>query len=160
MPRRTKYISTKDVAKLLKVSPEVVTYLRQEENLPFVKNNKYILFSEPEVIRWRNRKLSGNSQTVLNLKKYYFNTKLFRFIEYEDFKVMASDIVFLDGDDVIQYIKRQNPEKDLVDLVGDIVFKFWDSKNPKCSVCGKTIISKLNVKLCSLCEEKQRRGDS
>lgn len=156
MPKKVKYITAKEVAKLLKVSPEIITYLRQEENLPFIRDNKYILFSEPEIIRWRNRKLAKDSTIVMDLKQYWFTIKLYRFITYEDFKVKAEQILFLDGDNVIQYIKRQNPEKELVDLVGNIVYAYWDAQSPKCSICGRTIKTALVVDICSVCRDKQK----
>lgn len=154
--RKRKLITTKDVAKILKVNTELITYLRQYEKLPFVRNNKYILFSEPEVIRWRNKQLAENATPVMNLKEYYFNTKLYRFVEYEVFRSKVDEIAFLDGDMVIQYIKRHNPEKDIVDVVGDIVHKYWDERKPKCEKCGRTLIGFVPGKLCGVCKNTQK----
>ncbi len=156
MAKKTKLITSKEVSKMLKVSPEVITYLRQYESLPFVKNSKYILFSEPEIIRWRNRKLAENSKNVLNLKIYYIKIRLFKFITYEKFKELASEVVFLDGDNVVQYLKRQNPLKDIQDLVGDIVSEYWNNLKPKCRICGGPILSNLDTDLCHICKKKVR----
>lgn len=65
------------------------------------------------------------------------------------------DAVFLDGDDVIQYLKRQNPSKDVQDVVGDIVSEYWNNLKPKCEKCGKVIISSLDSKLCAQCKSKK-----
>lgn len=159
-PRKRKLITTKDVSKLLKVSPEVITYLRQHESLPFVKRSKYILFSEPEVVRWRNRKLTENAENVLNLKDYFNKTHLFKFTTYEEFYRRADEIVFLDGDNVIQYLKRQNPAKDVQDLLGDIVSEYWNERKPRCSVCGEIIVSNLDTKLCPLCKKKRKDANN
>lgn len=153
--RKRKLITTKDVAKILRVNTELVTYLRQYEKLPFVRDSKYILFSEPEVIRWRNKKLVENSQAVLNLKDYFNDIQLFKFTTYEYFQEKVSEAVMLDGDSVIKYIDRYNPEKAIIDVVGDIVHSYWDELSPKCLVCGRNIISSLSADLCSVCKAKK-----
>lgn len=150
--KQVRLVTAKEVAVILKVSPEVVTYLRTCEKLPFVKNSKYILFSEPEVVRWRNRKLTEDGKVVMNLKTYYDATHLIKFITYEDFYKQVQTIAFTDGDNVLQYIKRQNTEKNVIDLVGDIISKFWEELSPKCNRCGKTIRSTLpDQKYCFVC---------
>lgn len=154
-PRRQKLLTTKDVAKILKVNTELVTYLRQNEKLPFIKNSKYIMFSEPEVIRWRNKKLAENAAPIMNLRDYYNNIKMYKFTDYDSFRERVAEVVLLDGDFVIQYIKRHNPERDIVDVVGDIVHAYWDERKPKCSICGRTLISSLSNQLCSVCRDKQ-----
>lgn len=151
--RRRKLITTKEVAKILKVNTELITYLRQNENLPFIRNNKYILFSEPEVIRWRNKQLAEHATPIMNLKDYYINIKLFRFVEYETFKEKVNEVAFLDDDFVIQYIKRHNPEKEVIDVVGDLVHQYWEDRKPKCVTCGRTIVGSLPNKLCSVCRQ-------
>ena len=153
-PRKKKLITAKEVADILKIDPEVVTYLRQYEDLPYVKNVKYILFSEPEVIRWRNRQLVENSKVVLNLKDYFNSIRLGKFIPYEDFKIKVQEVVFMEGDSVVQYIKRQNPVKDIHNLVGDIVYAYWDAKEKKCRLCGRTLTSAFDNGTCHLCRRK------
>lgn len=154
--RRRKLITAKEAARLLKVSPEVISYLRQNENLPFIKDGKYILLSEPEVTRWRNKKLSTEAKVVLNLKDYYAKIGLYKFIDYESFHAKVEDIAFVDGDNLIQYVRRQNPERDVQDLVGDIVFKFWDDRKPKCTVCGRNLTSTLYKGLCKRCNDDKK----
>jgi hypothetical protein len=152
--RKKKLITSKEVADILKVSPELITYLRQSEALPFVKNNKYILYSEPEVLRWRNRHLAENSLPVLDLKEYYRIIELDKFITFDNFKERVSKIVFLEGNFVIQYIKRQNPTKDVVNLVGDIVSEYWSAREQKCRYCGGHVISDLDKDICAKCRKK------
>lgn len=153
--RRRKLITTKDVARILKVNTELITYLRQHEDLPFIRNNKYILFSEPEVVRWRNKQLAEHATPIMDLKAYYFNIKLFRFVDYETFRAYVSEVAFLDEDMVIQYIKRHNPEKDIIDVVGTLVNKYWEDRKPKCKLCGRVIAGSLPSELCSVCKEKK-----
>jgi hypothetical protein len=155
-PKKRKLITAKEAAVILKVSPEVITYLRQYEGLPFVKKSKYILFSEPEVIRWRNRQLTKNASPALDLQDYYAKIQLFKFITYAEFKTRVSGVAFLDGDTVLQYLKRQSPAKDIQDLVGDIVFEYWNNLAPKCISCGRVIYSSLPTSLCALCKKKKR----
>lgn len=144
--RRIKYISVKRVAEILKVNPELVAYLRLNDGLPFRKNKKYIVYLEREILRWRNRKLTeGTTTVVMNLLDYYTAIKLSRFCTYEYFKDKVGIKVLLDGDRVIKYLTRQNPERDVRDIVGVIVSDFWDAAKPKCSICGKTMLSKRGV---------------
>lgn len=150
---KRKLIGSKEVVILLKVNPELVTYLRQFEGLPFVKNSKYILFSEPEVIRWRNRRLTTDSVIAFNLREYYDKTGMVKFIDFQEFRSRVEELTFLDGDNVIQYIKRQNPMKTVQNLVGTIVHDYWYARAPKCECCGKKLISTLNTKLCSPCKK-------
>ena len=152
--RTKKLITTKEVTKMLKVSSEVITCLRQNEGLPFVRNSKYILFSEPEVIRWRNQQLINDAKSVLNLREYYDTIKLSQFIQYDDFKAKVREITFLDGDSVIQYLKRQSPLKDIQNLVGDIVSDYWNSLKPRCVKCGNIIISSFDKELCASCKPR------
>jgi tRNA(Ile2) C34 agmatinyltransferase TiaS len=154
--RKRKLVTAKEVAKVLKVSPEVISYLRQYEGLPYTKNSKYILFSEPEVIRWRNRKLANEAKVVLNLRDYYNKIGLGKFIGYDEFHAKVEEIAFLDGDNLLQYVRRQNPEKDVQDLVGDIVFRFWDARKPKCKICGRNLTSTLYRGLCKRCHDQQK----
>lgn len=146
-------ITAKEVSKLLKVSTEVVSYLRDFEGLPFLKNSKYILFSEPEVVRWRNRKLSNDSKVVLDLKQYYDTIKLNRFISYKDFRTKVENIAFLDADNLLQYVKRQNPCRDIHVLVGDIVHSYWDSKKQRCVDCGREIKLSTVLIRCQRCNK-------
>jgi len=148
-PRRVKHITSKEVAAILKVNPEIITYLRISEDLPFKKNKKYIIYSEREVTRWRNRKLAENTTLVMNLLTYYTSVRLDRFCTYQAFKSTVADKVFLDGDNVVQYLKRQNPARDVQDVVGAIVSAFWDAQKPKCSGCGKTMLT--TRKMCTRC---------
>lgn len=159
MTRRRKLITAKEVAKLLKVSPEVISYLRQNDDLPYTKSAKYIMFSEPEVIRWRNRKLSNDAKVVLNLRDYHEKIGLGKFIAYDAFRTRVEEIAFIDGDNLLQYVRRQNPERDVQDLVGDIVFRFWDDRKPKCRECGGNLTSTLYRGLCKRCYERQKRGN-
>jgi len=152
--RRKKLVTTKEVTKMLKVSSEVITCLRQNDGLPFVRNSKYILFSEPEVIRWRNQQLINDAKSVLNLKEYYDTIRLNRFVPYDEFKAKVREIAFLDGDSVIQYLKRQSPLKDIQNLVGDIVSEHWNSFKPRCSKCGNVIVSSLDKGLCASCKPR------
>ena len=154
-PRRKKIITTKEVSKILKVNSEVVSYLRLSEGLPSIKDKKYILFSEPEVVRWRNKKLAECSENVMDLKEYYYKIGLNKFYTYEQFTERASEKVFLDGDTVIQYLKRQNPAKDVEDVVGDMMAEYWASKIPLCKKCGKKIISTLNKDFCHVCRDSR-----
>jgi len=146
-------ITAKEVARLLKVSPEVVSYLREYEELPYIRDSKYILFSEPEVLRWRNRKLTTASKVVLNLKDYYNTIKLGRFITYPEFRAKVADIVFLDGDNLLQYVKRQNPCRDVHTLVGDIVHEFWDAKKVRCVDCGRELVAGNTDSRCCRCNK-------
>ncbi len=159
-PRRRKLLTTKEVAKILKVNTELVTYLRQNEKLPFIRNGKYIMFSEPEVIRWRNKQLAENATPIMNLRDYYTNIRLYKFVEYTYFREKVNEVTMLDGDFVIQYIKRYNPEKSIVDVVGDLVHTYWDERRPKCELCGRVIIGSLPSKLCSVCRERQINPDA
>lgn len=154
MARKKKLITTKEVSRILKVSSEVVTYLRTEEGLPYVKHKKYILFSEPEVTRWRNARLSSSTKKVMNLLEYYTTIRLFKFCTYEEFKARVLDSVFMEEDYVVKYIERQSPEKDVQNIVGDIVSEYWDKATPKCKVCGRKLISKLYNGLCHICANK------
>lgn len=154
--KRKKLLTSKEAARLLKVSSELISYLRINEGLPFTKRNKYIMFSEPDILRWRNRRLAENSSVVLNLQEYYQKTKLCRFISYEDFKVRVEELIFLEGDNVLKYIKRQNVEKIIVDIVGDIVYNYWEAAIPRCIVCGNKIHGHLVTDLCSTCKEHKK----
>lgn len=159
-PRKRKLLTTKDVAKILKVNTELVTYLRQNEKLPFIRDSKYILFSEPEVIRWRNKKLTENARPVINLRDYYDSIRLYKFADYEYFREKVEEVAMVDGDFVIQYIDRYNPERSIVDVVGDIVHAYWNDLRPKCELCGRVIVGLLPNNLCSVCRARQIDPDA
>ena len=100
--------------------------------------------------------MSNDAQVVLNLRDYYQKIGLHKFIDYSVFRTRVEEIAFTEGDNLLQYVRRQNPEKDVQDLVGDIVFKFWDDRKPKCKTCGRNLTSTLYLGLCKRCHDKER----
>ncbi len=150
-PKVSQTITAKEVAVHLRVSPETVNYLRTHEKLPFIMDGKYILFSEPEILRWRNKRLSEDSKHVLNLKRFHISTGLYKFISYDKFYKRVQKVSFVDGDHLVQYIPRQSPDKNLHDLVGDIVAEYWNKALPKCKKCGRKIHSDSTSGLCYSC---------
>lgn len=152
-------INTKDVARLLKVNPEIIAFLRKTEGLPYFKQKKYIVYSEEEVVRWRNRRLALDSKIVIHLPTYYLQIGISKYCGYDFFKSEMQKAVFMDGDNVIQYLKRQRVWDNIQDVVGNIITAYWNARKPRCSHCGKVVHSTLKPCLCLKCREKRDRGE-
>ena len=151
-------IDSKGVAQILKVSLEVVTYLRKECDLPHFVENRYILHWEREVYRWRNRQLAKNSKFVMDIEQYYTAINLARFCDFKKFRAMINRRTWLEGNRIIKYINKQDVEREVMNTVADIISEYNMSIIPRCSACGRIIHTTLPGVICHFCKKSRAEG--
>lgn len=147
------------VAELLRVGLDDVAYLRRTANLPYLQERSRISYKRDDILRWRNQRLVRDRKVICNLREYYETTRMANYIDYQSFRALIERRVWVDGDEVVKYLSKQKPWREILAVVGDVVAAWHNARLPRCPKCGGHLFGLVTNGTCYNCRlDEQRRA--